>query len=61
VIEIGLRAWKETREAAEAMRPEVLADGVSYEEAVVIDTEASEAIRSLETLRERLKGILRVA
>jgi transcriptional regulator with XRE-family HTH domain len=61
VIEAGLRAWKESREAVEAMRPEILADGVSYEEAVVIDTEASEAIRSLEVLRERLKGILRVA
>ena len=61
MIEAGLRAWKESREAAEAMRPEVLADGVSYEEAIVIDTEAAEAIRSLETLRERLKRILRAA
>ncbi|MDR3164050.1 MAG: helix-turn-helix domain-containing protein [Synergistaceae bacterium] len=61
VIEAGLKAWKESREAVEAMRPEILADGVSYEEAVVIDTEASEVIRSLEILRERLKGILRVA
>jgi hypothetical protein len=61
VIEAGLRAWKESREAAEAMRPEILADGVSYEEAAVIDAEAAEAIRSLEVLRERLRGILEAA
>jgi hypothetical protein len=61
VIEAGLRAWKESKEAAESMRPEILAGGVGYEEAAVIDTEAAEAIRSLEVLRERIRGILEAA
>jgi hypothetical protein len=61
VIESGLRAWKEGREAVEVMDPLILAGGISYEVAVSMDKEALEAIESFQEFREHLRVILEQA
>ena len=56
-----LRAWREAKEAAEALSPEFIADGVTQEEARDMHTEIGAAIVSLTAARDHLEQFLEAA
>lgn len=58
IITRTLSAWKETSEAAEAMAPMIIADGISPDELRNIHKEAKEAHSSLARLIEKIEPML---
>lgn len=61
IVELALRAWKESKEAVQALDPAIIADGIDREEMERIDQEAGEAIASLEQIREHIREHLEAA